>query len=652
MKIRTLSKLSTGLLFLVAVLLSLSAYWGMEQLRLQVESSRSFSDYRAFVNDNVTASINIYLRSGDATDLAGAESAIHKLQELINSDDRNQLEHLHVLLTEFAAFMGSEARAAGKLAGNEEGLLVQNERETRDEISRLINYSEEGHEENPGLASEYRQAALDLLLMLQDRTFKRQQANVTNASGFQDLEAFNRQMLEQAIAIESMDRIGLFDEVEVDDFAAMMGVDTDSSEKEEKADEISGNISSLIMRFPKELRNTVDVQRRIKQSYSRIQEYVQQIKNQLDKAEQKAAVSFEDTLHIARNVMISVVVMILFFSIFIDQIQRGISRRISDFVPYFQTYADGDFREAVTISVKTSELRSLRDCANILRVSLAGLVRDIKNRSARVLDIGLNVSQASEHVATKMENQMQQATSVSSAMQQMTGSFNEVAEHAAKAAETAQEISRAAADSTVVMRQAIEEVRLLAEQVNETSDDISRLGSVANNINAVLEVIGGIAEQTNLLALNAAIEAARAGEHGRGFAVVADEVRSLSQRTAASTLEIKDIIGNIQNQAGHCVEAMESQVQRAQVMVNKSAEANESMQKIVDSISHIRDMTTQIAVTTEEQAAVAEDINRSIQNIREINEETRDYSHHTAAMSQQLQRENRELQDALTRFVV
>ncbi|OZG74439.1 hypothetical protein BTA51_05365 [Hahella sp. CCB-MM4] len=652
MKIRTLSKVSTGLLLLVAVVLSLSAYWGMEQLRRQVESSRSFSEYRAFVNDHVAASINAYLRSGDATDLSGAGSAIHQLDELIMSDSRNQLGQFHDLLIEFAEFMASEARAAGKLAGNEEGLLIQNERETRDGLSSLINYSEEGQEKNAGLAAKYRKAALDLLLMLQDRTFKRQQANVTDETGLQDLENINRKMLQQAESIESMERIGIYNEAEVDDFAALMGLESDSSDKEEKADEITANISSLIKRFPKELRNTADIQRRIKQSYSRIEDYVQQIKKQLDHAEQQVATEFEGTLHTARNAMISVVVMILIFSVSIDQIQRGISRRISEFVPYFQTYAMGDFRETVIVSVKTSELKSLRDCANILRESLAGLLMDIKDRSGKVLDIGLNVSEASEHVAVKMENQMQQAASVSTAMQQMTGSFNEVAEHAAKAAETAQDISRAAADSSIVMREAIEEVRCLAEQVNETSEDIGRLGAVANNINAVLEVISGIAEQTNLLALNAAIEAARAGEHGRGFAVVADEVRSLSQRTASSTQEIREIIGNIQGQAVHCVGAMESQVQRAQVTVRKSVDASESMQNIVDSIALIRDMTTQIAVTTEEQAAVAEDINRNIQNIREINEETRNSSHDTASMSQQLQRENRELQEALTRFSV
>ena len=247
---------------------------------------------------------------------------------------------------------------------------------------------------------------------------------------------------------------------------------------------------------------------------------------------------------------------------------------------------------------------------------------------------------------------MQQASTVAASMQQMTGSFNEVAAHAARAADTAQEISQAAEGSREQIAAAINEVRALADQVNTTSADIRQLGDVAHNINAVLEVISSIAEQTNILALNAAIEAARAGEHGRGFAVVADEVRSLSQRTASSTLEIKEIIGNIQQQAAHCVGAMENQVSRAENTVLKSVSANNSLEGIVDSIAHIRDMTGQIAVTTEEQAAVAQDIHANVQGIRQLNEDTRHSAHQTAKMSHELQTENQALQDAVAGFQV
>ena len=655
MHIKTLSSINTGLLLLVAGALVFSGFWGIRQMRQQIHTTQVFSDYRSHLSRSIDAPAATYLRTGDLASLAAAEAAAASLAAAFDTSERPGLDALRELLEAFTHYLATDALAAGKLAGNEDGLLLQNERESRAEIERLLRYSEDGQARQPQLAADYRSAAIDLLLRLQERTLQRQQVKASAENFVVNIEQSNQDFLQQVHVVLGMPRLGVFDaRSEVDDFAVLMGLaeadENEASETVDRGDEILASLESLVRRYPQEMVNTAMVRDRIHASHAVIADYLARIDDLFAAAEARAVRDFEELLITARNVMGGIVFLILLCSLFIDTVQRALGQRISAFVPFFRTYAQGDFRTVVTVTARTHEVKSLRESANILRDSLVALIADVKLRSDNVQDIAVRVGETATQVAVRMQNQMTQAESVSAAMEQMSASISIIARRAAQAAEQAREVNTAASASGAVMKDAIEEVRSLAAQVEATSTDIGRLGQVASDITTVLEVIGGIAEQTNLLALNAAIEAARAGEHGRGFAVVADEVRSLSQRTAASTLEIKGIIGSIKEQSLHCVRAMEMQVARARVTVAKSLEANRSLLGIVDSIGEIRDMTTQIAVTTEEQASVAESINRNIQDIRQINGDTRDASALSATLSEQVMGESLELKRALERF--
>ncbi len=257
---------------------------------------------------------------------------------------------------------------------------------------------------------------------------------------------------------------------------------------------------------------------------------------------------------------------------------------------------------------------------------MAGSLKGYKDFLAKQLgDISASVDKCASAVGGASGNekgmileQKDEVDKVATAMTEMSATVHEVARNATEAAEAAQRADEETTKGKMVVSQAIEAIDLLANEVNDAAQVIHRLEQDSDEIGAVLDVIRGIAEQTNLLALNAAIEAARAGEQGRGFAVVADEVRTLAQRTQQSTQEIQNMIERLQSGAQDAVKAMEQGRSRAQVGVEQAAEAGTSLETIAQAVGTISDMNTQIATAAEEQSVVAEEINLNIVSISDM----------------------------------
>jgi methyl-accepting chemotaxis protein len=220
-----------------------------------------------------------------------------------------------------------------------------------------------------------------------------------------------------------------------------------------------------------------------------------------------------------------------------------------------------------------------------------------------------------------MTRQSAETEQVARAIGEMTDSVNAVAQRAQRAAEAATEADDEAKQGYAVVRQTTLAIEELAGEVTQTAEALMRLKADSLNIGTVLDVIRGIAEQTNLLALNAAIEAARAGEQGRGFAVVADEVRSLASRTQQSTREIQLMIESLQGGANSAVDAMQSGLTKAQASVGQAQQAGRSLESITARVDTIRDMNVQIAAAASEQRRNAAHITHSVDNITMITAE-------------------------------
>ncbi|WP_407681671.1 methyl-accepting chemotaxis protein [Pseudomonas berkeleyensis] len=232
----------------------------------------------------------------------------------------------------------------------------------------------------------------------------------------------------------------------------------------------------------------------------------------------------------------------------------------------------------------------------------------------------------------------------------MATSVQDVARNAVETAHAVELTAQDASNGAQIVRKAIEQINSLSGEVELTGEAISALAEESGRIGSMLDVIKSVAEQTNLLALNAAIEAARAGEAGRGFAVVADEVRGLAQRTQQSTQEIEALIAALQQGTLKAVQRMEGSRSLTHNSVELARQAGDALQSITASIGNAQGMTQQIAAAAEQQGAVAEEINRSVLNVRSITEQAYTASEQTSQASLELARLGSTLQNQVQRF--
>ena len=317
-------------------------------------------------------------------------------------------------------------------------------------------------------------------------------------------------------------------------------------------------------------------------------------------------------------------------------LSRRLVTPITDLVAHMEQLGEGRFDQPITSS-RTDELGTLARSADQLRGFLQDTAAGLRH-STRELD---QASGGLNSVATKMAHgsreQFSRTDQVATAMQEMSATAAEVARYAADAAGAANAADDSAREGRQTMTQAIDSMQALLQQVEHTTEVIRSLEGDSHRIGKVLEVIQSIAEQTNLLALNAAIEAARAGEAGRGFAVVADEVRTLAKRTSESTSEIQNIISSVQNGAQQAVKAIDAGRTSSDASMQQVTLAGDSLQRIAQAVESIRDMNRQIATAAEEQTSVSEDISRNITEITDIAATTQQEVEHTSRASETLQ---------------
>lgn len=275
-----------------------------------------------------------------------------------------------------------------------------------------------------------------------------------------------------------------------------------------------------------------------------------------------------------------------------------------------------------------------------IALSFNAMMEKVRCSLARVSDSANHLAgataemkQVTEETRQGVDEQRRETEMVAAAINEMTAAVNEVANSTVSAAEAAQKASDDTRTGEQVVSNTMSSISKLADEVEKAAGVIHNLDQHSEDIGTVLDVIRGIAEQTNLLALNAAIEAARAGEQGRGFAVVADEVRTLAQRTQQSTEEIQSMIQRLQSGTRDAVQVMKDGRNQAQQSVEQASSAKQALLSIAESVQQINDLNTQVASAAEEQSAVAEEINRNIHKIDQVSEQTSTAVAHNARSS-------------------
>jgi methyl-accepting chemotaxis protein len=358
-----------------------------------------------------------------------------------------------------------------------------------------------------------------------------------------------------------------------------------------------------------------------------------------------------DAAH-AKNMLLLATLLALAFGLLAAwAITRQIVIPLNQTLKVAERIAAGDLTHSL-ISPRQDELGQLQRAIQTMTQGLRELISGISDGVTQIASAAEELSAVTEQTSAGVNSQKVETDQVATAMNEMTATVQEVARNAEEASEAAVAADQQAREGDKVVGEAIAQIERLALEVGNSTEAMGHLKRESDKIGSVLDVIKSVAQQTNLLALNAAIEAARAGEAGRGFAVVADEVRSLAQRTQKSTEEIEELIVGLQTGTQHVATIMDNSRTLTDSSVELTRRAGGSLTNITRTVSAIQSMNQQIAAAAEQQSAVAEEINRSVLNVRDVSEQTSAASEETAASSVELARLGTHLQMLVGRFKV
>lgn len=385
----------------------------------------------------------------------------------------------------------------------------------------------------------------------------------------------------------------------------------------------------------------------MKQMRAAIHETEQSLQRMSEDAEKAVDNAVQLTQSIAFTlfvlVLISVLILVMLTSRSIVQPITNVCRTIG------LIRADNDFRQRVDVQ-GNDEMTALANDFNHMLSDFQDLVRSV-NQALEMLDVATaELAKSTADTSRGMGQQQMESDMVATAVTEMGATIDEIANNTENTANKAEATNKNASHGMREVEQTVARISSLSNDLQQAALVMGELEKDSTTIGSVLDVIRGIAEQTNLLALNAAIEAARAGEQGRGFAVVADEVRSLAQRTAESTRQIEQIITGLQSRTKAIVQSMNSCREQGTSSVEQAGMASKLLSAITLDVSTIMDMTTQIATAIEEQSHVASEVNKNVVRIRDISQESLVIAQHNAQISEEVAAQAARLHQTVDRF--
>lgn len=354
----------------------------------------------------------------------------------------------------------------------------------------------------------------------------------------------------------------------------------------------------------------------------------------------------------SNTIVDSVIGISLVLTVFLAiALTRSIVRPMNASLKMAEEIAAGDLRLSLQVTGNDESARLMRSL-NTMQATLRDTIAEISHASAQLSTAAVEMSSITEGSNSTLQQQNSEIEQAATAVTEMSAAVEEVARNAISTSEAARDSNKAAAVGNDKVSATLKAMQSLTDRIELTSEQVQALAGQTQDISKVLGVIRAIAEQTNLLALNAAIEAARAGEQGRGFAVVADEVRALAHRTQTATQEIEQMISSIQSGSAQAVESMINSTQEAHSTRQTADEAGQSLQAITEAVQLIDDRNQQIASASEEQAHVAREVDRALISIRELSIQSSEGTQQTLIASNELSKLAVSLNQMVGRFKI
>ncbi|ROM09861.1 methyl-accepting chemotaxis protein, partial [Pseudomonas protegens] len=363
-------------------------------------------------------------------------------------------------------------------------------------------------------------------------------------------------------------------------------------------------------------------------------------------ADQDAAEQYATAFNLVVTLLVMATALTLVFA---WRLIRSITLPIDNALHAAEAIAEGNLTQPITVDGRDEAGRLLQAMLT-MQEKLRDTLQRISGSAGQLASAAEELNSVTDESArglTRQDNEIEQAAT---AVNEMTSAVEEVARNAVSTSEASQNATQSAGDGRDKVQETVSAIERMTGDVQDTASLIGELANESRDIGKVLDVIRGLADQTNLLALNAAIEAARAGEAGRGFAVVADEVRALAHRTQQSTSEIERMIGSIQSGTEQAVESMRNSTERADSTLNIARSAGQSLDTINSAINEINERNLVIASAAEEQAQVAREVDRNLVNIRDLSVQSTTGANQTRSASSELSILAADLNNLVTRF--
>ncbi|MFJ1336933.1 methyl-accepting chemotaxis protein [Pseudomonas caricapapayae] len=363
---------------------------------------------------------------------------------------------------------------------------------------------------------------------------------------------------------------------------------------------------------------------------------------------QTAADQYSNAISLVISLLLAATLLTLICALLLT---RSIVKPIDEALQAAERIAEGDLTRTIETQGHDEAARLLRAMAK-MQNKLRDTLQLIAGSATQLASAAEELNSVTDESARGLQQQNNEIEQAATAVTEMTSAVEEVARNAVSTSEASKEATRSAGDGRDLVMETVSAIERMSVDVQGTADLIGNLAEESRDIGKVLDVIRGLADQTNLLALNAAIEAARAGEAGRGFAVVADEVRAMAHRTQQSTSEIERMIGSIQGGTEQAVNSMRNSTERAESTLNIARGAGLALDTITGAVAEINERNLVIASAAEEQAQVAREVDRNLVNINDLSVQSATGAHQTSAASAELSRLAVDLNGLVARFSV